>query len=1110
MTVLVIALVIMAATQVLLHQIRQEAVYDTRVIQENALQTFWALLGTKGNEFRIKEGKLLVGEYVINGNNELPDRITQIFGGTATVFMGDTRIATNVLLENGQRAIGTKLAGPAYDAVFKEGKSYRGSAPILGIPYFTAYDPIRDKNGTIIGVLYVGIKVSDYLARYDSINNRIRGVTIVLALIFVTLALLLLQERKRSEFANRKQLQFLQVVIDTIPNPIFYKDRQGRYLGCNRAFEDYLGMGKAELIGKSVHDLAPKELADIYHQADQELFQGQGVQVYESSVVYHDGSPREVIFSKATFTGVNGEPGGIVGTFIDISDRKKAENALLEQKRFIDNLLQNSTIATFVLDARHQVIIWNKACEELTGLRSNEVVGTDLHWRAFYRDRRPCLADLIINGEQDQCRTMYKSCEPSSLSPGGLKSEGWHLSLNGGRFYILYHAAPIYNESGELSAVIQTLDDITSRKAAEELLQKQQNLLGNIIANIPHAVFWKDRDSVYMGCNANFARDAGLVSPDEIIGKTDHALAWSTEETAFNIMCDRRVMEREAPLLNYEESQHRSDGSIATLLTSKVPLRDESGAVIGMLGIYSDITEKSAADEEIKLALSLLNATFEATADGILVFDGNGVASNFNKKFADMWGIAKTLQNDSEPGMIVEQLLAQLRDPDTFSARLQELNARSQQESFQLLECRDGRQVECYSKPQYLDDEIVGRVWSFHDVSERRNLEQQLRHSQKIDALGTLTGGVAHDFNNILTAIIGYTTLVKDGHQDGATKRHYLEEVLGAAEKAARLTSSLLAYSRKVSQIMEPVDINNIVRSTSKMLTRIIGENIQLTCDLATEPLVVMADSGQIDQVLINLATNARDAMETQGELHITTALQDLDYDFIRVYGYGKQGKYVRITVADTGKGIEDDYIDQIFEPFFTTKEVGKGTGLGLSIIYGIIKQHEGYITVTSEVAKGTTFNIYLPQAQLSVNDSKGTTLPGTIRGGHETILLVEDEKEVRELYRSVMESAGYRIIEAVDGADAIVRYKEHMESIDLVILDVIMPKMNGKEAFDEIRKHNKNVKGLFASGYPADILSKTGIIESRLNFISKPFTPSKLLTKIRTILDTNFTGLQS
>jgi len=427
---------------------------------------------------------------------------------------------------------------------------------------------------------------------------------------------------------------------------------------------------------------------------------------------------------------------------------------------------------------------------------------------------------------------------------------------------------------------------------------------------------------------------------------------------------------------------------------------------------------------------------------------------------------------------------------------------------------------------------IFGYLYSFRDISflkkimseleisradltERnieldRTLEElklthiQLLQAQKMEAVGQLAGGIAHDFNNILTAIIGFGTLLKMEEKDDLS-RSYINHILTSAERAANLTRALLTFSRKQIISPKPVNLNEIIRRLEKLLSRLIGEDIELSVILTDKDLTAMADSSQIDQVLMNLATNAQDAMPEGGSLTIRTECVQLDYEFIKRHGFNKPGHYALLSIEDTGIGMDEKTREKIFEPFFTTKEIGKGTGLGLAMVYGIVKQHNGYINVYSEPDRGTIFKIYLPLIKSTVEEEKEAILPMTERGT-ETVLVAEDDAQVRELTREILTGFGYTVLEAKDGEEAIQVFYENREKIQLLILDVIMPKRNGKEVYDEIKTERPDMEAIFMSGYDANIIYKKNIVEERFDFIPKPILPDELLRKVRKVLDKRVT----
>lgn len=383
---------------------------------------------------------------------------------------------------------------------------------------------------------------------------------------------------------------------------------------------------------------------------------------------------------------------------------------------------------------------------------------------------------------------------------------------------------------------------------------------------------------------------------------------------------------------------------------------------------------------------------------------------------------------------------------------------------------------------------------------EKDKLQAQLLQAQKMEAIGQLAGGIAHDFNNVLTAIMGYGNLLLISIDQSSRLKDYVDHMLTASERAAKLVSSLLAFSRKQITNPEPADVNRIINGVETLIIRLIGEDVELKTLLTDQVLTVMADANQIDQVLMNLATNARDAMPNGGSLTIGTELTEIDDEFIRFHGYGEVRQYALITVSDTGTGMDEETKARIFEPFYTTKDVGKGTGLGLAMAYGIIKQHNGYISIYSELGKGTTFRIYLPLIQSEVRVKKPELT--VMQKGTETILLVEDNAVVRGAANVILTEAGYRVLEAVDGEDAIQKFMENKDEIHLLFLDVIMPKKNGKEVYEAVKKVKPDIKIIFTSGYTADIIHRKGIVEEGSDLIIKPFSPYILLEKIRNVLD--------
>ena len=509
--------------------------------------------------------------------------------------------------------------------------------------------------------------------------------------------------------------------------------------------------------------------------------------------------------------------------------------------------------------------------------------------------------------------------------------------------------------------------------------------------------------------------------------------------------------------------------------------------------------ERKKAREEITREKERLKVLSDSAPFGLVLIDREGRFTYINAKFTDLFGYDL---NDTPDG----RTWFRRAYPDAEYRRraimawiedmaITETNERKPRVF--TVACKNGVEkiMEMICSALATGDYLL----TCEDITELKRLESQLRQSQKMEAVGTLAGGIAHDFNNILTSLTGYANLMQMKMDTASPLRPYLDQVLSAARKAADLTNSLLAFSRQGSVNLVPLDINSTIETTRKLLKRLLTEDIELRTALMKDDAIVMADRSQIDQILFNLVTNARDAMPQGGTLILETAIVIIDARFVKVHGFGEMGRYARISISDTGEGMDEATREKIFNPFFTTKEVGKGTGLGLATVYGIVKQHHGYITVYSEPGHGTIFRIYLPVVQMKVNEEPDTNT--VIKGGNETVLIAEDDEAVRRFMREALEEYGYRTIEAIDGEDAIGQFMQHC-NIDLVIVDSVMPRKNGWVVCEEIRKMDPHIKTLFTSGYTKDIVLGKGIEDYELNFIAKPLSCDDFLRKVREVLD--------
>jgi len=514
--------------------------------------------------------------------------------------------------------------------------------------------------------------------------------------------------------------------------------------------------------------------------------------------------------------------------------------------------------------------------------------------------------------------------------------------------------------------------------------------------------------------------------------------------------------------------------------------------------LKKEIAERKQAQETLRLSEEKFFKAFEK-APMIMTITSmeDGTFLDVNRKFLELSGWCR----DEVLGLTPTGL-GWMGDKESHAV-MAALHRDGQVSGLELtLRSKDGRAIKCEHYCEIICVDAPQRLLTIAlDITERRTLEEQLRHSQKLEAVGLLAGGIAHDFNNLLTVIGGYCELLKTDLPQRGSVRDKVTLIAEASDRAANLTRSLLAFSRKGEVKAAPADLNEIVRGVEKFLQRIIGEDVTLTTSMTGSPLCAVVDAGQIEQVLMNLATNARDAMPKGGKLLVQTDLQEIDAAFVHAHGFGTPSRFAVLTVSDTGVGMDEETRSKIFDPFFTTKAAGKGTGLGLAIVYGIVRQHNGSVTVYSEPGIGTTFRIYLPTLDpdhVATTDAADTEY---LPRGRETILIAEDDLHVLDLVSLMLKQYGYSIVHAANGLDAVQKFKENGR-IRLVLMDIIMPVMNGKEASEVIRSLCPDVRILFTSGYAADIIRSRSELDESAELIMKPVKPADLLRKIRELLD--------
>jgi PAS domain S-box-containing protein len=505
-------------------------------------------------------------------------------------------------------------------------------------------------------------------------------------------------------------------------------------------------------------------------------------------------------------------------------------------------------------------------------------------------------------------------------------------------------------------------------------------------------------------------------------------------------------------------------------------------------------------EKQFQQAISLLNATLDATADGILVVSTEGKISSCNRRFLEIWGIDCMSAVGHRDEDLLARALPQLQNSAEFLAKVKELYSSPEAISFDVLRLKDGRTFERYSQPQLISDRVVGRVWSFRDVTQARHLEQELRQSQKMEAVGRLAGGVAHDFNNLLMLTSGYLSQLANDSALSADHKSVVEQLLATTKRGASLTRQLLAFSRKDQTVPVVADLNAIVLNMERLLRRLLSDSIHLEISLFADPLYVFLDVNQVELAIMNLAVNAQDAMPSGGKLSISTRSEGLAVK--EPSGKTSVNDYAVLEVTDTGHGMTLDTQAHIFEPFFTTKEPGKGTGLGLATVYGIVQRAEGQIKISSQLDQGTSFRVYLRQTVVAPGTKNVAPEKPPAPGGHETILLAEDEAGIRAMTRTYLEGLGYRVLEAANGTEAITLSKEYRGSIDLVLTDVMMPGVRGDAVVKAIRQDRPGVQAILISGF-----AEGTKIDRSLEILEKPFEFPDLARRIRTLLNLGQAG---
>jgi len=890
-------------------------------------------------------------------------------------------------------------------------------------------------------------------------------------------------DRIEAEESLRRSEGKYRSIFENATEGISQTTPDGRYLNVNPELARMYGFDSPEEMIEKISDIGQERYVN---PEDRERLKGLlaehgKVEGFETRLYRKDGS---TIWVSANIHVVRDSDGNILyyeGTNEDITERKKAEEALKESEKTLRAFFDAVHEGMLLTDREGTVILINEVSARRMGKAVTELVGTHLY------DNLP----------RDLARYRKEHHEKVIATAGPVYfQDNWS-----GRSFE-HHYYPVFDEQGNVSAIAIFARDVTERKRWLETLEESEERYRTVVEHSRDGIAIIG-GGVHIYVNQRFLDMFGFESAQEVIGKT-HSLMVHPDDLERVNGINRKRQNGEIVPSTYEFKGIRKHGTVLFIEVSATRVMYKGS--YDSLVFLRDVTDRKRAEEALHSSEQALEAErdklrriSENAPFGLVLIDNGGRFTYVNPKFLELFGFDPADVPDGRAWFlraypdveyrhtVISTWIEDTQNPGLATPRLRVFT----------VTCKDGTQKVI----NFITSVLVSGdyLMACEDITELRRLESELRQAQKMEALGTLAGGIAHDFNNILTAIMGYASLLQMNMDRVDPLRTYVDPIISATGKAADLTRSLLSFSRRQPVSLAPLDINKAIAATKRLLERLLTEDVELRTSSTDKEAIVMADKTQMDQILFNLVTNARDAMPNGGTLGIETTMAVISSEFIRAHGFGEPGQYVVISVSDTGIGMDEETKEHIFDPFFTTKEVGKGTGLGLATVYGIVKQHGGYITVDSAPNRGSVFQVYLPATRATPREEERER--ASIRGGNERILIAEDNEDVRRFMRDLLQRYGYRIIEAVDGEDAIFKFGQNQD-VDLVIVDSVMPKKNGREVYEKIRRIHPRIKTLFTSGYTKDIVLDKGIEDKDLDFIAKPLSPMMLLQRVREVLD--------
>jgi two-component system cell cycle sensor histidine kinase/response regulator CckA len=932
--------------------------------------------------------------------------------------------------------------------------------------------PVR-KDGTLVGAVVTFLDIAERKRAQEALktseqlrrkNEEIANAELEAARQRLAAAYDSLQE---SEKAYRE-------LVDLAPTGIVRTTPAGKVLAANEAFAGMLGFGSSEeLLGVDVgRDLYfdPAERAAVVERWARP---GPAAAI-EFRLKRRDGTP---FWAQGYGRAVRDSSGNILRYEVFVQDidlRKKAEESVQKLLHAVEQT-ENVVLMT---DPDGAITYVNPAFERVYGYTREETLGKTPR--------------ILKGGGHD--RAYYERFWQRLLAGESVREEFVNRRRDGQLVPVESSVSPVLDSRGSPIGFISLQHDLTERKRSEERVRISEEKYRLLFDSNPLPMWVYDNETLaFLAVNQAACRYYGY-SLDEFLSMTIKDIRPPEDISALLRRIERKGSGfRRSGIRRYR----KKDGTLVHAEVTSAPFGFDGRSA--KLVLANDVTDRLRAEEGMRKSEERFRKLFESNTIGISVADLSGQILESNDAYLGMIGYTR---EELLSGVVRWDGMtpAEYREKDQIAIEQLQRTGVAQPYEKALIR-KDGTHVPLLIGIAMLEASERSIIAFTVDLSSRRKLEEQFRQAQKMEAVGQLAGGVAHDFNNLLTAILGYSDLLGGRLAPGSIESEELDEIRKAGERATSLTRQLLAFSRQQVLERKVLDLNDLIADIEKMLRRLIGEDVKLTTVLDPVLRRVFADAGQVEQVIMNLAVNARDAMPRGGRLTIETANVDLDEVYARQHVTVRPGSYVMIAVSDTGIGMNGETLAHVFEPFFTTKGLGKGTGLGLATVYGIVKQSGGYIWAYSEVGKGTTFKVYLPRVEGEVEAEPIMAPDPALLTGSETVLLVEDEESVRVLCRSILEGYGYTVLEAATARDGLEIARQYSPPIHMLLTDVVMPEMGGPDLASRLEALRPGVRVLYMSGYTDDAIFRHGLLEKGPVFLQKPFTPEALARKVREAL---------